>query len=176
MRLVLAPMLALLFVVLVIAVPVGELWLILTVGEAIGAGPTILLLLASALLGAWLMRNQGAAAWRRFRESAAAGQVPTEPAVDGFLVVLGGTLLLVPGFVSDVVGLCLLLPPTRTLLRGRLIRGVGRRARVGFMGATRADGSDVRDFAHSDQPRRTTSTTQGERQPDFDFETHQLHE
>ncbi|MBJ7458191.1 MAG: FxsA family protein [Thermoleophilaceae bacterium] len=169
-------MIALLFVILFIAVPVIELWLILQVGELIGVMPTILLLLLDSLLGAWLVKSQGGAVWRNFRMTVDAGKIPANEAVDGFLVIMGGTLLLVPGFMSDIVGILLIAPPSRAFLRNRVIKiGLGR-SRAVFMGGFVADDTGVRDFAHSDQPRRRTSSTQGEREPEFDFETQQLHE
>ena len=169
-------MIALLFVILFIAVPVIELWLILQVGEMIGVMPTILLLLLDSLLGAWLVKSQGGAVWRNFRAAVDAGRIPANEAVDGFLVIMGGTLLLVPGFLSDIVGILLIAPPTRKLLRGRVVKfGMGR-TRATFMGGFVADDTGMRDFAHSDQPRRRTSSTKGEREPEFDFETQQLHE
>lgn len=170
-------MLPLLFVLLFIAVPVLELWLILQIGEAIGALPTIALLLVDSLLGAWLVRSQGGAVWQRFRDVAGAGRVPAKEALDGFLVILGGTLLLVPGFLSDIVGLFFVLPPTRRLAGASLTGFVARRARVAFfMDPAAADASRVRDFKHSDQPRRGASSTQGRREPQFDFETQQIRE
>lgn len=169
-------MIVLLFLLLFIAVPVVELWLILQVGAAIGAPATIALLLIDSLLGAWLVKSQGGAVWTRFREVSNAGRVPANEAVDGFFVILGGTLLLLPGFLSDFAGLLFVLPPTRALLRGRVIAFVRRRTQFVFMGTTAADDTHVRDFAHSDQPRRPTSSTAGPREPDFDFETHQIHE
>lgn len=169
-------MVPLLFVALFIAVPVVELWLILEVGSMIGAGPTILLLLADSLLGAWLVRNQGGAVWNRFRGAIDAGRVPANEAIDGFLVVLGGTLLLLPGFLSDLVGLTLILPPTRKLLRGRAMRFLMKRTKATFMGGFVADDTHMRDFAHSDQPRQRTSSTMGDREPEFDFETQQISE
>lgn len=169
-------MIALLFVILFIVVPVAELWLILQVGSMIGVAPTIALLLLDSLIGAWLVKSQGSVVWSRFRKTVDAGRIPANEAVDGFLVILGGTLLLVPGFLSDVVGLVFVLPPTRKLLRGRAIRFVTRRTRATFMGGFVADDTGMRDFAHSDQPRRPTSSTKGDREPEFDFETHQLHE
>lgn len=165
-----------LFVIVFIIVPVAELWLILQIGSLIGAVPTIALLLLDSLLGAWLVRSQGGAVWRRFRAAVDAGKLPTREAVDGFFVILGGTLLLVPGFLSDVAGLLFILPPTRKLLGARMISFVSRRARVSFMGPSVADDTRVRDFAHSDQPRQPSSSTQGEREPHFDFQNQQLRE
>lgn len=169
-------MVPLLFIALFIAVPVVELWLILEIGSMIGAGPTIALLLLDSLLGAWLVRSQGNVVWGRFRGAVDAGRVPANEAIDGFLVILGGTLLLVPGFLSDIVGLVFVLPPTRKLLRGRAMRFGMKRTKATFMGGFVADDTHMRDFAHSDQPRQRTSSTMGDRDPEFDFETQQISE
>lgn len=170
-----------LILLLFIALPIAELWLILKVGALIGAGPTILLLLVSSLLGVWLVRRQGAVVWSRFNQAVTAGRMPKEEGVDGVLVILGGTLLVVPGFITDLFGLTLLLPLTRPLLRRRVLALLTRRGGAAAMHDPLADeGFHVRDFARSEQPRRrggsTSSTSGGERSPEFDFETHQLHE
>ncbi|MCW2622085.1 MAG: FxsA cytoplasmic rane protein [Frankiales bacterium] len=95
-----------------------EVVVLIMVGEAIGAIPTLLLMLATSALGAYLLRREGARAYRAFAQATAAGQVPAREAADGALILVGGLLLLLPGFVSDVVGLLLLTPPTRRMLRG----------------------------------------------------------
>jgi UPF0716 protein FxsA len=122
-----------LLVALFIVVPIAELYVIIKVGEAIGLWPTLALLLADAMLGSLLLRHQGRGAWRRFNEAIAARRFPGREVVDGVLIVIGGTLLLTPGFLSDIVGLFLLVPPTRALVR-RLLRrvAIGRFAVVGF--------------------------------------------
>jgi UPF0716 protein FxsA len=111
----------LLLIVLFIVVPIAELYVIIQVGEAIGVGPTLALLLADALLGAWLVKHQGRGAWRRFNEALASRRFPGREVVDGVLIVIGGTLLLTPGFISDIFGFFLLIPPTRAIAR-RLLR------------------------------------------------------
>lgn len=174
-------MIPLLLLIAFIVVPVVELWLILQIGSMIGVFPTIALLIIDSIIGSWLLRTQGRNVWGSFRRATDAGRIPTTEAVDGFLVVMGGTLLLLPGFLSDFVGLAMILPPSRKLLRGRIIGFVSRRAKISFMGqgftrSSRDTDTRVRDFAHSDQPRNPTSSTRGPREPDFDFETHQLHE
>jgi UPF0716 protein FxsA len=112
------PLLFLLF----IAVPILEIWVILQVGEAIGVLPTIALLIADSVIGAWLMRSQGRIVWRRFNEALAAGRVPAREVLDGTLVIFGGALQLAPGFVTDALGLFLVLPPTRAIVRRILVR------------------------------------------------------
>lgn len=116
-----------LLVALFIVVPIIELWVIIEIGSLIGVWPTIALLIADALLGSLLLRHQGRGAWRRFNEAIAQRRFPGREVADGLLIAIGGTLLLTPGFVTDVFGLIFLIPPTRAIVR-RLMRGyVGRR-------------------------------------------------
>src|SRR4029450_10335820 len=102
-----------LLVIIFIVVPIVELYVIIQVGQAIGVVPTLLLLLADAVLGSLLLKHQGRGAWRRFNEALAARRFPGKEVADGLLIVIGGTLLLSPGFITDVFGIFLLVPPTR---------------------------------------------------------------
>jgi UPF0716 protein FxsA len=111
-------------VLLFIVVPIVELYVIIQVGEAIGVLPTIALLIADSVLGSVLMRHQGRTAWRRFNAALYEGRVPHREVLDGALVIFGGALLLTPGFVTDVLGILLLLPPTRVLVRQIVARRV----------------------------------------------------
>ncbi|HEX2391569.1 MAG TPA: FxsA family protein [Solirubrobacterales bacterium] len=125
----------LLLIGLFIVVPIAELFVIIKVGELIGVWPTLALLLADALLGSLLLRHQGRGAWRRFSEALAQRRFPGTEVADGVLIVVGGTLLLTPGFITDVFGLFLLIPPTRAIARGLLRRWtVGRFTVIGFPG------------------------------------------
>jgi UPF0716 protein FxsA len=117
-------------ILLFIVVPIAEIYVIVKVGEAIGILPTLALLLADALLGSLLLRQQGRAAWRRFNSALAEGRFPGREAADGVMVAVGGTLLLTPGFITDVAGLLLLIPPTRALIRAGLFRYLRRRVVV----------------------------------------------
>ena len=112
-----------LLVALFIVVPIVELWIIIEIGSLIGVWPTVALLLADALLGSLLLRQQGRGAWRRFNAALSERRFPGREVADGLLIAIGGTLLLTPGFVTDVVGLVFLIPPTRAIVR-RLLRGV----------------------------------------------------
>ena len=112
----------LLLVLLFIVVPIAELAVLIQVGQAIGVWWTVLLLVADAILGSWLLRTQSRAAWRRFNEALEGGRIPHREVVDGVLVIFGGVLLLTPGFITDIFGLLFLFPPTRVLLRGLLVR------------------------------------------------------
>jgi UPF0716 protein FxsA len=125
-----------LLLLLFIVLPVAEIYVIVKVGEAIGILPTLALLIVDGFIGAALARSQGAAAWRRFNEAIAAGRAPTREVLDGAMVIVGGAFLLAPGFITDVIGLLLLLPPTRALLRGLVTRTARRRMifRVGTVG------------------------------------------
>jgi UPF0716 protein FxsA len=109
-------------VLVFIVVPIVEIYVIIQVGQTIGALWTIALLVADSILGSVLMRSQGRAAWRRFNEAVAVGRVPAREVLDGVLVIFGGALLLTPGFVTDVFGLSFLLPPSRAVIRRLLVR------------------------------------------------------
>ena len=135
-----------LLVVLFIVVPIVELWLIIEIGGLIGVLPTIALLLADALLGSLLLRHQGRGAWRRFNQALAERRFPGREVADGALIVAGGTLLLTPGFVTDVFGLLLLIPPTRAIARRLLRRFAARRFVVVGTGIPR--GAPHEDQAH----------------------------
>lgn len=111
-----------LLVVAFIVVPLVELYVIVQVGQSIGVLPTIAVLLADSVLGSLLMRSQGRAAWRSFQAATTAGRVPAREVLDGALVIFGGALLLAPGFLTDLLGLLLLIPPTRALVRSLLVR------------------------------------------------------
>ena len=157
----------LLLFVLFIVVPILELAVLIQIGQAIGILPTIALLIADSVLGAALMRSQGRAAWMRFNAALAEGRVPGREVMDGALVIFGGALLLTPGFLSDILGLILLLPPTRAIVRKVLVARYGSRlvataasgaqSRVFGFGATRPPRyDDVVDSSATDaDPRRT---------------------
>src|SRR5262249_40566991 len=98
------------------------LYVAVKVAEAIGVLPTILLLLVTWPLGAWVLRSQGRAAWRRLSAAVAEGRPPAREVIDGALVLAGGFLLMIPGFITDAMALALLLLPTRALLRLALQR------------------------------------------------------
>ncbi|MGC1853681.1 MAG: FxsA family protein [Solirubrobacterales bacterium] len=111
-----------LLVALFIVVPIVELYVIIQIGGLIGVWPTLALLLADALLGSLLLRHQGRGAWRRFNQALAEHRFPAREVADGLMIAVGGTLLLTPGFLTDIVGLLLLIPPTRAIAR-RVLRG-----------------------------------------------------
>ncbi len=113
-----------------LAVPVLEIYVIIQVGELIGGWPTVALLLAESLLGAWIVRREGRRAWRALKQTFAGGALPDRELADAGLVLAGGVLLLTPGFVTDVAGFLFVLPFTRPLVRRLLARYVAHRVAV----------------------------------------------
>jgi UPF0716 protein FxsA len=120
---------------LLIIVPILELWAILQVADEIGALNTVALLIVISALGAWLLKQQGMATWARLRQTLARGQMPTKEVTDGALILFGGALLLTPGFLTDAVGLVLLFPPSRAGVKGLFGRMLGRWAQRRFIPA-----------------------------------------
>jgi len=140
--------------VLLLVVPVLEIAVIIAVGKVIGGWPTLALLVFESALGAWIVRREGARAWRALSSALTTGQMPSRQLADAALVLVGGTLLLAPGFLTDVVGFFLVLPFTRPFARRllevvvarRLLGGVfgnGRGSRGGGPGGGGRSGPDV---------------------------------
>ncbi len=105
---------------------VVEVAVLVAVGDAIGVLPTIGLLLLASLVGAWLLRREGTRTLRAFTEAARTRRPPHRELIDGVLIAASGVLIVLPGFVSDVIALLMLLPPTRALLRRRILRSARR--------------------------------------------------
>jgi UPF0716 protein FxsA len=110
-----------------LVVAVVEILVLILIGQAIGAGWTILLVLATSALGGWLLRREGVRAWRAFRADLAEGRPPGNAATDGVLIFIGGVLMLVPGFVTAFIGALLLIPVTRRLGRAVALKIFGNR-------------------------------------------------
>src|SRR3712207_1110622 len=119
---------------LFIVVPLAELYVLWQVGSVIGILPTIGLLLLDSILGTLLLKSQGRHAWRRFNEATAAGRIPAREVADGALIILGGAFLLTPGFLTDIIGLLLLIPPTRAMFRKTVIGLFASRTPWGYVG------------------------------------------
>ncbi len=126
--------LAVVFVVL----PLAEIYLLIQVGQVIGALETILLLIAVSVLGSYLIKREGGRAWQALRVSLQTYRMPARELADGALILIGGTLLLTPGFLSDALGLFFILPFTRPFAR-RLLTGFVTRKFLGGPQATRPD-------------------------------------
>lgn len=107
--------------------PIVEIVVLVAVGHWIGAWPTVLLLVVTSLLGAWLIRREGGRAWRELQQAVRSGRMPAREIADGIVVLAGGSLLVIPGFVTDVLGLLLVLPFTRPVARSMLAAVISRR-------------------------------------------------
>lgn len=126
-------MAALLFVLFVV-IPIVELYVVIQVAGWIGAGATIGLMLLFMAAGVLLVKYEGLGLWARFRAQIDRGVVPTDELIDGLLILVAGVLFVLPGFISDLVGLLLLVPPLRTLVRKGLIRRYRGRFQVATLG------------------------------------------
>jgi UPF0716 protein FxsA len=145
-----------LLILLFILVPIAELAVIIQIGQWIGVLWTVVLLIADSILGSLLMRHQGRATWRRFQAAIAEGRLPARETIDGALVIFGGALLVTPGFISDILGLLCLLPPTRAVLRRVLVARFADRMTRGMTSGPsaprrRAD-YDIEGTAHDVEP------------------------
>lgn len=103
--------------ILFAVIPVIEIYLLIKVGSLIGPLPTVALLLAISLAGAWLVRHQGFELLRRIQSELALGRLPAAELLDGAMVLVGGVLLLTPGFFTDLLGLLFLIPFSRALIK-----------------------------------------------------------
>ena len=120
-------------VVAFVVVPLVEIWAILQVGQLVGPWWTIALLVLDSMVGAWLIRREGGRAWRALREALTQGRMPAKELADAALILVGGTLMLSPGFVTDAMGIVLILPFTRPVARRVLTRVVSKRLVAGFV-------------------------------------------
>jgi UPF0716 protein FxsA len=139
-----------LLVVLLIGVPLVEIWALVQVAQLTGWGTALVLLLVISIIGAVLLKREGAKAWRAFTAALAEGRIPAAEVVDGALVIVGGALMLTPGFVTDAVGLLCVLPPSRRLVNRALRRQV--RAMAGLGGLTLRAGGPRRPRPADEQP------------------------
>jgi UPF0716 protein FxsA len=128
----------LVLLVLFVVVPIAELYVIVQIAGQIGILPTLALLVLDSVAGTMLMKSQGRAAWRRFNEATAEGRIPAREVADGALIILGGALLLTPGFITDVFGFLLLIPPTRALFRKSVVGLLAKRNPITYVGVKAA--------------------------------------
>jgi UPF0716 protein FxsA len=143
--------------------PIVELAVIVTVAGQIGVLDTLGLLILFSIVGAWLCKREGLMVLRRLQQTLAEGGLPHKEVVDGFLILLAGALMIAPGFISDVFGVLLLLPPIRIAVRSLLLRSFRKRGSFAFRVVDgvgrRVDGSAIhdvtaRDVTGSDATRR----------------------
>ena len=112
---------------LFLVVPFLELYVIVQVSHVFGVAPTLLTLVAVSIAGAWLVKREGLGVWRRAQRRLEDGEMPGRELVDGVLILIAGALLLTPGFLTDIVGVLLLLPPVRAAVRGLAVMRMARR-------------------------------------------------
>jgi UPF0716 protein FxsA len=116
-----------------VVVPLVEIYVLIQVGQVIGVWWTLLLLIADSIYGGWLIRHEGGRAWQALTNALNSGQMPAKELADAALILVGGTLMLSPGFVTDAMGIVLILPFTRPVARRMLTRVVSKRLVAGFV-------------------------------------------
>jgi UPF0716 protein FxsA len=139
--------------VLLLAVPLAELYVIVKISGEIGFFNTIGLLILVSIIGAWLLKREGLATWKRLNEQLQTGKIPTKEVTDGAMIMFGGALLLTPGFLTDIVGISFVLPPTRAMLKGVFRKMAGgwalKRTPAGYAGYKVYDATVVRSRRRS---------------------------
>jgi UPF0716 protein FxsA len=118
---------------LIIIIPAAEIGFLLLSGQIIGVWPTVLLIIFTGVLGSYLAKKQGMATFYQLQRQMQTGQLPGEALLDGVCILIGGTLLLTPGFFSDILGFLLLFPATRIFFKKILNRWIQNRIRKGNM-------------------------------------------
>lgn len=137
-----------LIVFALLGLPLLELYLLIKVGMLIGALPTVLLVVGTGLLGLWLLQKQGLQNYRRIQQCMARGEVPALEMIEGAVMLVGGMLLLLPGLITDVLGLLCLIPPVRRVL----VMWWLRRVQVSVYRSGPAGGGRVYDAEYRNLP------------------------
>ena len=122
------------FFVLFLVIPIIEIFFLIKVGEVIGAFPTIILVVLTAVIGAGLLRQQGLSTLARFQQNISAGKLPAQEMVEGIMLAVGGALLMTPGFVTDTMGFLCLLPFSRKYIAANIIKRSGAKISAGMSG------------------------------------------
>jgi len=117
--------------IIFVFVPVMELYILIEAGRMIGIGATVGLIMLTGVAGAWLARSQGLEILKRIQQETANGQMPAQTLIDGALILVGGLLLLTPGFFTDALGFSFLVPITRELWRKGLSAWLEKQVRQG---------------------------------------------
>ncbi len=148
-------------IVLLVSVPLVELFVIVRVAGEFGVGQTILLLVAVSVVGAWMVRRSGIGVLNQIRTRLAQGALPGNELLDGLLILLAGAFMLTPGFLTDAIGLLLLFPPSRKAVRSVLMRRYAKRINiVGWTGVP--DGPGDNPSGNPNSNRRFGSTLDAE--------------
>lgn len=144
------------FLIVFLLVPILELWLVIRVGGLIGAWPTVALVIAAAVAGAILVRIQGFAVLQRARVALAAGEFPTASLFDGLFVLFAGLLLITPGFLTDIIGILLFIPPLRRWLGAALWDWISHRPDIAIFRDNRVVEGEYHVVHPADPPARPT--------------------
>ncbi|MGQ9914002.1 MAG: FxsA family protein [Thermogutta sp.] len=155
-------------VALLLIIPFLELILLLWLADRVGWLPTVGIIVGTALLGAFELRREGIRCWRRFEETLRRGELPTDPLLDGLLILIAGALLLTPGLITDAVGFAILFPPSRAGIRAYLRRRLARHLRVTTDGLSFSSGGPFDPFR--DGPSGATGTRSGAQDDVIDVE------
>jgi UPF0716 protein FxsA len=126
-----------------LTVPFVEIYLLLQLGGIVGVFPTVLLVVFTAILGAWLLRRQGFATWQRFQANLAKGEIPAYEMIEGPILLVGGALLLTPGFFTDAMGFVCLIPQARRKLAQYVIEKQLVNMQAPFQRPTEKDGNVI---------------------------------
>ncbi|MBK8202042.1 MAG: FxsA family protein [Bdellovibrionales bacterium] len=140
-------------VLLLFVLPIFDLILLIRIGGVVGGGAVLLAVIASGFLGIFLARSQGRVIWRKINESLLTGQMPADSLLEGTLTVFGGIMLVAPGFLTDILGLFLLLPISRRMIIALIKRSVESIVRSGEFKIYRASW----DFRQEDKSSSVTS-------------------
>jgi UPF0716 protein FxsA len=143
----------LIFFLIFVATPILEIVLFIQVGGFIGVGPTILIVIVTAIVGSILLRLQGSAVIQRTQLALRAGELPVDPVIDGISLLVAGALLLTPGFFTDAVGFLLFVPPFRRALARRIFQHMVRSGNVFVVGGG-PEGEPPRGRHGRDEDRR----------------------
>ena len=122
------------FFVLFLVIPIIEIYFLIKVGEMIGAFPTIILVVLTAVIGAGLLRQQGLSTLARFQQNLSTGKIPAQEMVEGIMLAVGGALLMTPGFVTDTMGFLCLLPFSRKFIAKKIIKRSSAKFTAGMSG------------------------------------------
>ncbi|MFJ7728677.1 FxsA family protein [Neobacillus sp. NPDC097160] len=117
--------------ILIIAIPAAEIGLLLLSGKTIGAWPTILLIILTGVIGAYLAKREGLQTIRKAQEQLRNGHIPGEAVLDGICILVGGIFLLLPGFITDISGFLMLFPPTRRVVKFLMINSIRKKIQRG---------------------------------------------
>lgn len=137
------------FFVLFLIIPIIEIFFLIKVGEIIGAFPTIILVVLTAVIGAGLLRQQGLSTLARFQQNLSTGKLPAQEMVEGILLAVGGALLMTPGFVTDTMGFLCLLPFSRKFIAGNIIKRSSAKFTAGMSGGGFTAGGFTSGFSRN---------------------------